>query len=223
MNHEVNDIYDELTSVNWSSQEAESVNGLIRYDELPSYETFIRQCLLPNRPAIFTAKCGLMKHWPCVTDWLDEDRIKPNFDRLSTLYGSMNVPVTKCSPSTNEYASDDSKMSMRFEEFIDLWRTNDTTAYYYCKDWHLQQMLDRSEKPTFYSVPSYFQSDWLNETCLADNQDDFRFVYMGGHGTNTPLHMDVLGTYSWSPSLIHSSLHKSQAISSLFRPNGIIM
>jgi hypothetical protein len=56
-------------------------------------------------------------------------------------------------------------------------------------------------KPLFYSIPIYFQSDWLNEKCLAENEDDFRFVYMGGDGTSTPLHMDVLGTYSWSANI----------------------
>ena len=194
-------MYDELTSKDWTtSTNDESELSLIRYDEPPTYETFIRDCFLPNRPALFTAKCDLMNQWSCLTDWLNEDRSEPNFDRLSELYGSMTVPVTKSSSETTEYGSDENKLTMSFDEFIQFWRNKETTGEYYCKDWHLQKMSDQSNS-LFYSVPIYFQSDWLNEKCLAQNEDDFRFVYMGGDGTTTPSHMDVLGTYSWSANI----------------------
>ncbi|CAF1685765.1 unnamed protein product, partial [Adineta ricciae] len=194
------DIYDELMSNDWNHSRAESGDGLVRYDQPPSYETFIRECFLKNRPALFTAKCGLMNDWPCLTEWLTEDRTRPNFDRLVQLYGSMIVPVTKCASNLTEYGSDENKSTMRFDEFVQLWRDTTTAAEYYCKDWLLQKMSDET-KPLFYSIPVYFQSDWLNEKCLVNNEDDFRFVYMGGDGTNTPLHMDVLGTYSWSANI----------------------
>lgn len=201
MNKNKIDIYDELTSKNWSTNNnQESEDGLVRYDEAPTYETFIRECFLPNRPALFTAKCGLMNQWSCLTDWLNEDRTKPDFDRLISLYGTMIVPVTKCSSNNTEYGSEENKSTMSFEEFVRLWRNEETTGQYYCKDWHLQKQSDQSQA-LFYSTPIYFQSDWLNEKCLAENEDDFRFVYMGGDGTNTPLHMDVLGTYSWSANI----------------------
>jgi hypothetical protein len=201
MNNNQTDIYDELMSKDWTTTiNNESENGLVRYDESPTYETFIRECFLKNRPALFTAKCGLMNQWSCITEWLNEDRTKPDFDRLINLYSSMTVPVTKCTLNTTEYGSDENKLTMRFDEFVNLWRNNDTTGQYYCKDWHLQKQCDET-KPLFYSIPIYFQSDWLNEKCLAENEDDFRFVYMGGDGTNTPLHMDVLGTYSWSANI----------------------
>ena len=31
----------------------------------------------------------------------------------------------------------------------------------------------------------------MNEYWLQENNDDYRFVYMGGDGTFTPLHADV--------------------------------
>ena len=197
MNNETVNLFDELISKDGIGHVDESDCGLVRYDELPTYETFIRECFLKNRPALFTARCGLINQWPCFTEWLDKDLKQPDFDRLIELFGSMTVPVIRCS---SDYGSEQDKLTMRFDEFVRLWRDAETTAGYYCKDWHLQQMVDPSH-PLFYSVPEYFQSDWLNETCLADKQDDFRFVYMGGNGTHTPLHMDVLGTYSWSANI----------------------
>lgn len=206
MNNNHTDIYNELTSKDWTTNNNnnntdESEYGLIRYDEPPTYETFIRDCFLKNRPALFTTKCNIMNQWSCLTEWLNEDQTKPDFDRLIQLYGSMIVPVTKCSSnSSSEYNSDENKLTMRFDEFVNLWRNSVTTEEYYCKDWHLQKQFD-STKSLFYSLPIYFQSDWLNEKCLEENEDDFRFVYMGGNGTSTPLHMDVLGTYSWSANI----------------------
>lgn len=200
MNNNKSDIYTELISKDWTKVVDDNESSLVRYDEPPTYETFIRECFLKNRPALFTAKCGLTKQWSCITDWLDKDGITPDFDRLISLYGHMTVPVTKCSPTITEYDSDQNKLTMRFDEFVNLWRNSKTTTEYYCKDWHLQKMSDEN-KPLFYSIPIYFQSDWLNEKCLNENEDDFRFVYMGGDGTNTPSHMDVLGTYSWSANI----------------------
>ncbi|CAN0242181.1 unnamed protein product, partial [Laminaria digitata] len=34
--------------------------------------------------------------------------------------------------------------------------------------------------------------------CDAKGKDDYRFVYIGPKGTWTPLHHDVLNSYSWS-------------------------
>lgn len=202
MSTETVPLYETLTSTDWIHQSKDNADGLIQYDEPPSYETFIRECFIPNRPALFTAKCGLMKQWSCLTDWLTEDGTKPDFDRLISHFGHLNVPVTKCSlTGNNEYASDENKLTMRFDEFVNLWRQEETTSNYYCKDWHLQKYSDQEKKDPFYSIPIYFRSDWLNEKCLADQQDDFRFVYMGGNHTHTPIHMDVLGTYSWSANI----------------------
>ena len=194
------DIYDALTSVDWSRQEEMLDNYLIRYDTVPTYETFVRECLIPNRAALFTVTCKLTEGWPCRNQWLTDDQTQPDFDRLIGLYGCWTVPVTKCS-TTDDYQSDKNKLSMSFDQFVRLWRDPTSSSDYYCKDWHLQKVLEQQELPSVYTVPIYFQSDWLNEMCLVENQDDFRFVYMGGDGTFTPEHIDVLASYSWSANI----------------------
>jgi hypothetical protein len=62
----------------------------------------------------------------------------------------------------------------------------------YVKDWHLFQ--EYPEDARLYTVPPYFQDDWLNMFCLQSsslNNQDYRFVYMGVNGSWTPLHADV--------------------------------
>ncbi len=71
----------------------------------------------------------------------------------------------------------------------------------YLKDWHIN-----SEFPAYqaYTTPSVFSDDWLNEHWDNKSQgnEDYRFCYMGMEGTSTPLHHDVLRSYSWSINIV---------------------
>lgn len=40
-------------------------------------------------------------------------------------------------------------------------------------------------------VDNYIIDDWLNEYWLSTSNDDYRFAYLGGDSTFTPLHADV--------------------------------
>lgn len=46
----------------------------------------------------------------------------------------------------------------------------------------------------------YLLDDWLNEYWKTKD-DDYKFSYMGGHTTFTPLHADVYRSYSWSSNI----------------------
>lgn len=65
----------------------------------------------------------------------------------------------------------------------------------YLRDWHLFR-----EKGEFYEVPKCFV-DWMDGYQRSERKDDFRFVYWGGKGSWTPLHTDVLCTFSWSANI----------------------
>ena len=57
---------------------------------------------------------------------------------------------------------------------------------------------------SFYQPPSFLLYDWLNAYCAVRKRnatDDYRFVYLGPTGSFTPLHCDVLGSYSWSTNI----------------------
>jgi hypothetical protein len=73
----------------------------------------------------------------------------------------------------------------------------------YLKDWHVLRDHADPAAPPPYSCPAIFQDDYLNEFSLAHRGgDDYRFVYVGPAQTRTLLHTDVLGSYSWSTSVV---------------------
>ncbi|KAH8962691.1 hypothetical protein BDL97_05G114000 [Sphagnum fallax] len=94
------------------------------------------------------------------------------------------------------------------EEDFDSSSSKMTQHLLYLKDWHFVK-----EYPDYvaYETPVFFEDDWLNlyldETCTktqqedGNGQSDYRFVYMGPKGTWTPLHADVLRSYSWSANI----------------------
>ncbi|CAM9155846.1 unnamed protein product, partial [Choristocarpus tenellus] len=84
----------------------------------------------------------------------------------------------------------------------------------YLKDWHFQRMCgmdqakardevegERLTGATGSWTPSLFADDWLNWWWDRKGHDDYRFVYIGPRGTWTPLHHDVLNSYSWSANI----------------------
>ena len=91
----------------------------------------------------------------------------------------------------------------------------------YLKDWHY--VAERPDRPA-YVLPQYFCEDWLNAHCDARaavcgasggcsdggggggdgaraSTADYRFVYCGPRGSWTPLHADVLRSFSWSANV----------------------
>uniref|UniRef100_A0A6U5Z5M4 JmjC domain-containing protein n=1 Tax=Guillardia theta TaxID=55529 RepID=A0A6U5Z5M4_GUITH len=75
----------------------------------------------------------------------------------------------------------------------------------YCKDWHMARLHPGSNA---YQLPSYFSEDWLNDYWdgYPALGDDYRFCYLGPRGTWTPLHRDVLRSYSWSANIVGRKL-----------------
>ena len=66
----------------------------------------------------------------------------------------------------------------------------------YLKDFHLHRA-----SPGWYAPPPGLDDDWLNRFCDREGRDDFRFLYLGGDGSRTPLHADVLASHSWSANI----------------------
>jgi len=53
-------------------------------------------------------------------------------------------------------------------------------------------------KHILYTVPNIFAGDVFNPFLLSNDGGDYRFVYWGPKGSQTPIHSDVLNTFSWS-------------------------
>ena len=73
----------------------------------------------------------------------------------------------------------------------------DDSLLYYLKDWNF--VKDHESDVQLYTRPPYFAEDWLNDH-EAEQSSDHRFVYLGPADTFTPLHKDVLNSFSWSVS-----------------------
>jgi hypothetical protein len=80
----------------------------------------------------------------------------------------------------------------------------------YAKDWHASAEAEAAGDAPLYLTPELFADDWLNRyfdslssdtVALASSVRDYRFVYLGPSGSHTPLHADVLRSYSWSANI----------------------
>lgn len=118
----------------------------------------------------------------------------PDFDFLSRTFGEAKVQVAKC--DTREY-SDQERSEMSFARFLLDW-SQGKGGTRYCKDFHLVQAFPEYKA---YTTPQLFSDDWLNDFCVAQQEQDYRFVYAGPAFSWTPLHRDVFKSYSWSSNV----------------------
>lgn len=167
-------------------------NEIERITNRISYWDFYQNYIRKNKPCILSAM--FTATWSCRKDWLTNDG-EPNMDYFEDNFGSYKAPVLDC--NKQEYSSHE-KTEMRVEEYCEYWDERGDKLLY-LKDWHLQR---HKTGQSFYSVPEYFTSDWLNEywdeTC---ENDDYRFVYIGVKDTWTPFHADVFRSFSWSANI----------------------
>ncbi|KAI8058144.1 hypothetical protein BDF22DRAFT_602600, partial [Syncephalis plumigaleata] len=166
--------------------------------------TFIDAYLRPNKPVVIGP--ALIRYWPVFTRWLTATTpAKPAFDWLNAQFGQTTVTVTECPglQSTGEEEQAWPTRKMPLNQFIACWQDDSTdsgASHLYLKDWHFQRTFPHEP---LYTPPDLFADDWLNRYWdqRKDVDDDYRFVYMGGNGTWTPLHTDVFQSFSWSANI----------------------
>ena len=125
----------------------------------------------------------------------------------SFLWQGLEVPVVECRLSADEGYGEAIQTNMTAKDFIEYAQNfdqdpnqSDSSRLLYLKDWHMARDL-----PGWYDPPDYLARplhDWLN--MYKDWQsrgDDFKFCYFGVAGTYTPLHHDVMLSYSWSANI----------------------
>lgn len=119
------------------------------YEEVPSYEDFLKNHLIPNRPALIGSKLTCRKSWVMPTNQEEEGPLfKPNYAYLREEFGSAKGQVAKCN---KRHFTDQKRTAMSFEDFVDLWEADDgKESLYYLKDCHLARTFP-DEK--YYDVP----------------------------------------------------------------------
>ena len=152
-----------------------------------SYREFAEQYLAENRPLIVT---DVDQGFSCV---------QGGPEALISRYGQLQAPVLDCN-TLCDYSG--TTVSRNVAEYLREQQTHTpSAATLYLKDWHLQREGQLLQGTTVYSPPILFSDDWLNAYCDEQDSSDYRFVYIGGEQTWTPLHHDVLCSYSWSVNI----------------------
>ena len=156
-------------------------------------------------PVIIT---GITTQWEAQRKWVIGS--SPAWAYLTERFGLATVPVKKMSckidSTTLSYGLDDKTVEIKFSDFIKHWKkryynTESDEEVWYLKDWHMTKEFSQK---TGYTTPEYFTKDWLNwwyDNGTPKGGDDYRFVYMGEKGTWTPMHHDVMYSFSWSANI----------------------
>jgi len=160
-------------------------------DYFMSYDEFHTKYLEQNKPCHLSKL--YTKQWKCRKEWIKDNMLDTS--KLKLCFGDAIVPVVDCS---KKYYSSNVKEDMKMSAFLDYWM-NRGDKILYLKDWHCQREFNHVD---IYNVPEFFQSDWLNEYWdVKEENDDYRFVYIGVKGSWTPFHADVFHSYSWSANI----------------------
>ncbi|CAN6970439.1 unnamed protein product [Brassica rapa subsp. trilocularis] len=188
-----------------------------------SYNDFAERYLAKSQPVVIS---DLTEDWRVREDWVAENGL-PNLNFFATHFGKSRVQVADC--DRREY-TDQKRLEMSVLDFVEQWDKDsvedngedgddddddddDGKSVLYLKDWHF---VKEYPNYTAYKTPPSFSDDWLNlyldhyqmhedrENFQKYDQiscSDYRFVYMGGKGSWTPLHADVFRSYSWSANV----------------------
>jgi hypothetical protein len=159
--------------------------------------------MIPNLPVIIT---DVLTDCNAACDWIDAGgAINAAF--FAEKFGETEITVHNCSAKVMGRLK---TKTMTIAEYMQCWRKkspdvqpkkqpNQQPDLYYLKDWCFCATIE-DYKP--YECPEYFREDWLNSyESNSEDCNDHRFVYMGPAHTFTPLHKDVLQSFSWSVNL----------------------
>lgn len=160
-----------------------------------TYDEFFTKFMTKNLPVIINLD---LSSWDSYNNWILQDRSGLDFAYLRDRFGNISVPIAKCE---EKYFDSHKKVKMSFYDYLNYWenrKSNQNQELLYLKDWHLRNELPNY---SFYTVPQYFVSDFLNEYLADTGQDDYKFVYIGPANSYTPFHADVFSSYSWSVNI----------------------
>eukprot|EP00510_Aplanochytrium_minuta_P003806 CAMPEP_0184011800 /NCGR_PEP_ID=MMETSP0954-20121128/4029_1 /TAXON_ID=627963 /ORGANISM="Aplanochytrium sp, Strain PBS07" /LENGTH=398 /DNA_ID=CAMNT_0026291659 /DNA_START=336 /DNA_END=1532 /DNA_ORIENTATION=+ len=195
--------------------------GIDRFDaDSLTYSEFKKNYLERNMPCIIEE---VTKHW-VINEKYASLSVKEFEEAMVRDFGNAKVPVLfqgsrkeETLEHVNEYGGEECR-SMKLAEFFSIWREKGTSlnrlsqanvnqwiaeGVPYLKDWHFVKEFPDLE---LYEVPEFFQDDWLNAYCVSKKKSDYKFMYCGAQGSYTPLHHDVLKSFSWSVNIFGSKL-----------------
>jgi len=162
-----------------------------------SINEFYKICIHKNSPAIVLNSNDSFANLEKFIIIKNDDKIDHQ-SIIDKLHKDTKVPVKV---SSNESILDNEGRAyeestikdVTLDEFVNS-RMNDDPSVY-LKDWHF---VNETNNEGVYSVPEEFSRDLLTPFLLEFDGSDYRFLYWGAKESQTGLHTDVLGSYSWS-------------------------
>eukprot|EP00953_Heterococcus_sp_UTEX-ZZ885_P013461 7697-Heterococcus_DN1.PRE.1 len=175
-----------------------------------SYAVFVERFLARNQPVILTSAvqgmacfdeglAGIEQRFGDVQVPVVGDAALLAAPMTSIFLHERNQLKTYCAAS-GDYGTQ-RQQQMTVHAFLQQQQNSSAAAgSLYLKDWHFQRETKLIGSAS-YKPPVQFCDDWLNAYCDVEGSSDYRFVYIGGARTHTPLHHDVLCSYSWSANI----------------------
>jgi hypothetical protein len=120
-----------------------------------------------------------------------------NTQNLLKDFGNCLVPISQCSYQSYQTTCQEMYLTDYFD-YLTVSEMNSPKLY--LKDFHFMKQFKGIEKP--FNLFEVFADDILNEYYESLGADDFKFLYLGPKGSFTPLHTDVLQSYSWSANIL---------------------
>ncbi|KAH8850717.1 2-oxoglutarate and iron-dependent oxygenase JMJD4 [Schistosoma japonicum] len=162
------------------------------------YPDFYLNYLMKNQVCVFDS--WITKDWPACSSWRSPDGLI-DVQKLFENVTDAKLCVSDC--SVIEFNTHPVR-EVTVKEFMSYWTNSiqgKDSRILYLKDWHY---FRHSSENSWFRLPEYFSSDWLNEfwNFRNDLSDDFKFVYLGDRGTWTPFHVDVYHSFSWSANIL---------------------
>jgi hypothetical protein len=151
-----------------------------------SYDQFVQEYGGPEKPVIVT---DLTRDWPAQTGW--------TFDFFRQRYGHLTVQVKREAQRTLAMAT----RSMTMAQYIDYLETTRDESPYYLASWDF--MLDAPELAQDYSLPGYWQDDWLLDVS-PELRPRLLWLFIGPARTGFRMHVDVGHTAAWNVQLVGS-------------------
>lgn len=147
------------------------------YEIPPTYEEFLENHLIPNKPCIigacFTRDWKANKEWivPVVHDSEQEPKYKPNYMHLRKQYGTAQGQVARCN---KRHFTDQERTEMSFADFCTQWEEDDgKPSFDYLKDLHLQKTFPDDN---FYTVPNLFEGLFVYTCNIFKEQKKLKLV-----------------------------------------------
>jgi histone arginine demethylase JMJD6 len=150
--------------------------------ENPDYKTVLEQYIMKNKPVLLR---GVAKDWVAFTKWTG-----PQFAQL---YGETKVEA---------FCGDEIKV-FTLADYLDYMHTTTAAQPFYLKDWSF--VVDLPELANDYEPPAYFEN-WIrripNERLIGEGFNYlFRWLYIGGKNSGSPMHQDIFDTCAWNAVL----------------------